>query len=105
MEAGMRRILHKLEADGAFVGRPWLRRKAQSYFLYDSAQIHREAGHFGSALTRIVRALLLYPLPFHDADSPKPIRRGRQLLGILRSCVTGRRVDWYPRPAPAGAAR
>jgi glycosyltransferase involved in cell wall biosynthesis len=94
MEAGMRRIFDKLEEQGAFAGRPWLRRKAWSYFLYDWARMYRDAGEFRPAVTRFVGALLQYPLPFNDPGAPKPVRRARQLVGTLWDWVSGRRPDW-----------
>lgn len=90
MEDGMRRILEKLEAGGAFTGRPWLRRKAWAYYLYDCARMYRDAGDLGRALTRNLRALARYPMPLRDPEDGKPVQRIRHVLGLLRMGLQGR---------------
>jgi glycosyltransferase involved in cell wall biosynthesis len=98
MEDGMRRILEKLETGGVFTGRPWLRRKAWAYYLYDCARMYRDAGDLGRAVTRNLGALARYPLPLRDPEAGKPVQRVRHLLGILRKGLRGQPTN-HPRPA------
>jgi len=108
MEHGMRCILEKLERGGVFSGRPWLRRKAKGYFLYDCARMFRDAGDHRRAISRNLRALLAYPVPFHESDAPKPVHRVRHLLGSLWDWLSGRRPSWLaesPSVPPARQSR
>lgn len=79
MEAGMLRILTALDARDFWRGDRLLRRRAQSYVAYASANLHGAAGDHAAAIRRLVRSLLLYPLPFRRAEAGSAFVRARRL--------------------------
>jgi glycosyltransferase involved in cell wall biosynthesis len=83
MEAGMERILHKLDGRGAWQGRPLLRRKAYSYFHYSCALMHRKVGNRGAALARLVRSVAWYPWPYRRSEVRIRMARPKVLLMTL----------------------
>lgn len=97
MEAGMRAILAKLEADGVFGGRPLLRRKAWGYFRYSCGFMRHRAGEPGAAVRHLLRSLLAYPLPYGRPDVRSPFGRARLLGAAALAGLRG-------RPHPGGAA-
>lgn len=84
MEDGMRLILDKLEAAGAFRGRPLLRRKAWGYFRYACGYMYHRAGDRPAAVGRLARSLAGYPLPYGRADVRAPLGRVRLLAAAAR---------------------
>lgn len=85
MEAGVGRILEKLSERGAWAGRgsPLLRRKAHAFYRYWCAYMYREAGERGTALRRVLRSLLEYPLPFARTEVRMPYARLKLLATLL----------------------
>jgi glycosyltransferase involved in cell wall biosynthesis len=97
MEAGMRRILEKLDKAKAWQGRWLLRRKAYGYTLYSCSYMYSAAGRQVTALGRLLRSLTCYPLPFRRGEVNMSLARPRLLItAILRTM----RIK---RPAPAQA--
>ena len=92
MEAGMLAILAKLEAGGAFAGRPLLRRKAWGYFRYSCGFMRHRAGETRLAIGHAVRSLAGYPL-LYNQDTVR-VRFGRLRL-LLGSAITGVRGKPY----------
>jgi hypothetical protein len=80
MEAGIRRILEKLEAAGAFRGKPLLRRKAWSYLNYSCGYLHGAAGNPRRALHMMIESFLGYPIPYRRRDVRMPLARVRLLV-------------------------
>jgi GT2 family glycosyltransferase len=91
METGLRAILAKLEADGAFRGRPVLRRKAWAYVRYSCGLSYREAGHQRTATSRFARSLFAWPFRLHSKPDGKGVDRLRMLASTLRMILTGNR--------------
>jgi len=83
MEAGMRRILEKLDERKAWHGRWLLRRKAQSHFYASCAYMHRESGNSALAARRLVRSLICFPLPYRRSETRMPLIRLRLLATSL----------------------
>jgi glycosyltransferase involved in cell wall biosynthesis len=88
MEAGMRRILGKLERSGVFHGRTRLRRKAWAYFHYSCAYMHGAAGHRTAALQNAVQSLWQYPAPFGRDEVRVPFGRARLVVAAVRRSVS-----------------
>ncbi len=84
MEAGLRRVLRKLDDRRAWKGRWLLRRKAHSYCDYSCAYLYGANGDQRAALGRIIGSLARYPLPYRRADVRMPFARVRMLSMILR---------------------
>lgn len=93
MEAGMRRILLKLDRQNFWRGNRLLRRHAYSYANYSSAYLHGVAGKHWSAITRLVNSLLWYPLPFRQAETGISFGRFRRFLVTLLRCLKVMRPD------------
>jgi glycosyltransferase involved in cell wall biosynthesis len=83
MEAGMRRILDKLDAAGAFSGRGLFRRKVRAHYHYLWGSMHREAGNRLTAAKHVTSSLLIYPLPYSRHYVRYPLGRLRLLLNSL----------------------
>jgi hypothetical protein len=81
MQAGMRRILQKIDEADAWQGEGLLRRKAYSFCDYSCAYMHGAAGNQGRALAALARSLLGYPLPFQRHEVSMPLAR-LKLLGM-----------------------
>lgn len=102
METGMRRILQKLDAGGAWQGRWLLRRKAHSYCDYSCAYMHGAAGCQGIALARLLRSFAWYPLPYCRGEVRMPLARPKLLVMI---CLRMLRVaQTEPRPPVAATS-
>jgi glycosyltransferase involved in cell wall biosynthesis len=97
MEAGMRRILRKLDERGAWNGRRVLRRKAYSYCTYSCAQLHSAQGTHAAAIERLLRSFAWYPWPYRRCEVPVPLTRLRMLvsLSVRAAC---RRGGSHPAP-------
>jgi hypothetical protein len=83
MESGMRMILQKLEAAGAFDGKPLLRRKAWGYFRYSCGYMYHQAGRRWPAASRILRSLVGYPFSYSRKDVRYAFGRVRLLAATL----------------------
>lgn len=95
MEAGLSRVLHRIDERGTWHGRWLLRRKSFSYWRYSCAFMHAEAGDYRTALARIVRSFALYPIPYRAAEVRLPLARLRLLSMIVRRALR-------PQPKPSG---
>ncbi len=84
MEAGMRRILQKMDQRKAWRGRRFLRRKAYSYCDYSCAYMHREAGSRGLALRRVICSMAWFPWPYHRSEVRMRFARPRLLVSSVR---------------------
>lgn len=89
MEAGVRRILRKLEERGAWRGRSLLRHKAHSYCDFSSAYLYAAAGRPAVAMKRLLGSLAKYPLPYRAGDVRMPLARARLLLALVRRLMSG----------------
>jgi glycosyltransferase involved in cell wall biosynthesis len=103
MEAGVRRILTKLEAAGALRGRPLLRRKAWSYLFYSCAYLRGAAGDQAGALRLMSRSLWQYPLPYRRSEVRMPLARPRLAVRSAMRWARPRRAPVLS-PVPNGAA-
>jgi glycosyltransferase involved in cell wall biosynthesis len=103
-QAGMLRILQKLDERGAW-GRRWLlRRKAYSYVYHSCCYLHGAAGDQGRALLNALRSFLWYPLPYGRGDVQTPAERPKRLLVTLLRWLGLKRPD-RPGTAVPEAAR
>lgn len=88
MELGMRQILDKLDARGAWNGSRSLRRRAYSYCNFSCAYMHGAAGDQRAALIRMLRSFAWYPLPYGRGETTVALARPRRLavlaLRLLR---------------------
>jgi len=88
MEAGMQRILRKLDERGAWRGCRALRRKAYSYVDHSCAYMYGTSGYPGTGMRRTIRSLLRYPLPYRRDEVRTHLERPKlfiiNLLRLLR---------------------
>ena len=85
MEAGMQRILRKLDGQDYWRGNRLLRHRAYSYVNYSSAYLHGAAGKRWIAISRLLASLAWYPLPYRRAESGASFGRIRRLaVSLLR---------------------
>lgn len=85
MEAGMRRILFKLDSRDFWRGKQLLRRRAYSYASYSCAQLHGAAGEQWTAIARLLDSLIWYPLPYRRSEAGVSCGRLRRLaVSLLR---------------------
>jgi hypothetical protein len=92
MQAGVERILWKLDQRDAWKGRWLLRRKAYSHHHYASSYLYREAGSHTTALLRLLSSLTWYPFPYLRSEVRMSLARPKMLalivlrmLGIVRT--------------------
>jgi hypothetical protein len=81
MEAGMRRILQKLDERKGWLGDGLLRRKATSYCDYSCAYMYAASGQRLRAAGNLLRSLARYPLPFARGEVKMAWARPK-LLGM-----------------------
>ena len=87
MEAGMLRILNKVEGREAWKahGSEGLRRRARAYVTCSSAYMYGAAGMQWQAIRRVLQSLGTFPLPFHRREVNVPMHRPRLLaVALLR---------------------
>jgi glycosyltransferase involved in cell wall biosynthesis len=87
MESGMHRILRKLDRRDYWRGNLLLRHRAYSYASYSSAYLHGTAGAQWTAITRLLRSLAWYPLPFRPSEAGVSFGRVRRLAVLLLRLV------------------
>jgi hypothetical protein len=80
MEAGVLRIIAKLEARGAMRGRPWLRRKAYGMAYHQAAYMYGEAGDHSAAVGRSLLSLAWYPWSYARQERKAAFERPKWLL-------------------------
>jgi glycosyltransferase involved in cell wall biosynthesis len=83
MQAGMRRILRKVDERRAWRGRWLLRRKAYSYLNYSCSYLHGAAGSYAVALGNMLKSLAWYPLPYRRSEVRMALARPKILLTTL----------------------
>ncbi|HQY89160.1 MAG TPA: glycosyltransferase family 2 protein [Tepidisphaeraceae bacterium] len=93
MEAGMRRILLKLDRQNFWRGNRLLRRRAYSYANYSSAYLHGVAGKQWSAITRLLGSLMWYPLPLRRTEAGASFGRFKRLVVTMRRFFNVMRPD------------
>ncbi len=96
MEAGMLRILDSLDARGFWRGDRLLRRRAYGYVAYACSNLHGAAGDQALAVRRLLRSLVLYPLPLRRSEAGSPFVRARRMAVLLL------RLLGIKRPETAG---
>jgi hypothetical protein len=87
MEAGMTRILQKVESREAWKvhGSGPLRRHARAYVHFSSAYLYGAAGMQWQAMGKVLRSLGIFPMPFDPLEVKKPFARPRLLgMALLR---------------------
>ena len=104
MEDGMRLILRKLDARGAWDGRRVLRRKAYSYSSYSCAHMHRAEGSHAVALDRLLRSFAWYPWPYRRREVPTHLTRLRMLVRLSLRAARGRAARAGREPVRAVGA-
>jgi glycosyltransferase involved in cell wall biosynthesis len=87
MEAGMKRVLLKLDARDYWRGDRLLRRQAYGYTSYASAYMHGATGRHFTSISRLLRSLVWYPLPFHRSESGASFGRFRRLIVTMLRLV------------------
>jgi glycosyltransferase involved in cell wall biosynthesis len=83
MEAGMQRILRKLDERQVWNGRSLFRRKAHSYLHYSCAYMYGAEGRQTAALGKLLRSFAWYPFPYHRREVRMALARPKRLLMIL----------------------
>jgi len=84
-EAGMRRILSRIDAAGEWKNRPALRNKAYSFMHYRCATAQARAGNHAGAVWRGIKSLLRYPLPYKKDEVRMAFDRPKRLaVNVLR---------------------
>lgn len=103
-EQAMRRILRQLDERDAWNGRRLLRHKAYSFMHLGCADAHARAGDHVAAVTRVIKALARYPLPYRGDETRLRFERPKRLaINLLRLCRL-RSPDRGPAmKAPAGS--
>lgn len=82
-QAGMVRILRKLDERRVWAGRWLLRRKAYSYVYHTGANLHGDVGNYLTAMGCALKSLLWYPLPYRREEVAKIGERPRRLLVLF----------------------
>jgi len=84
-QAGMLRILSKLDHENSWKGERWLRRKAYGYLYHACSQIYLENRLYGEAIVNLMRSYAWYPLPFErDEVKTRFERPKRFIVTVLR---------------------
>ena len=95
MEAGMKRILRKLDDRDFWCGDRLLRRRAYSYANYSCAYMHGAAGHYALAIRRLLDSMTWYPLPGRLTGEDVCFARARRLAVLLLRMLRVKRPDPY----------
>jgi glycosyltransferase involved in cell wall biosynthesis len=83
MDAGMHRLLRKLDQRKVWDGKRLLRRKAFSYLHYSCAYMYGAEGRQKMALRNVLRSLAWYPFPYRRSEVRMSLARPKTLLIIL----------------------
>jgi glycosyltransferase involved in cell wall biosynthesis len=89
MEAGMRRILEKLEKADLWKGRWLLRRRAYSYFYLSCGYMYYAANYRGPAFGKLLRSFVCYPMPFRNGTLRYRFGRLRLFSRVLWNYLRG----------------
>jgi glycosyltransferase involved in cell wall biosynthesis len=79
-QAGMLRTLHKLDEEGAWKGRRWLRRRAYSYSYNSCAYLYSYNKKYLNAISNLLRSFAWYPLPFGRDEAQIRFDRPKRLI-------------------------
>jgi glycosyltransferase involved in cell wall biosynthesis len=90
MEAGIHRILAKLDARSFWRGKPLLHRRSHAYAAFASSFLYADAGDVSAALRRVIQSLAWYPLPLSRTAGAAPFLRLRRLAALLRRLLADR---------------
>jgi glycosyltransferase involved in cell wall biosynthesis len=104
-QAGMLRILQKIDAQGAWGHRWLLRRRAYGYIHHSCAYMFDAAGEPITALLNVAQSFLWYPLPLKRSEVAISCERPKRALVILgRLLHLLERPFEKPIPSPAASA-
>ena len=85
-EAGMRKILSRIDTVGGWNGRAGLRNKAYSFMHYRCATAQARAGNHAGAVWRGIKSLARYPVPYKKEEVRMAFDRPKRLaVNVLRS--------------------
>ncbi len=101
-QAGMLRILEKLDERAAWGGRWLLRRKSYSYVYHACACIYAGAGEHAESLSCSLKSLLWYPLPYGRGEVTT---RGERLRRLLVNFLRWAGLKRGPTPRPTAPRR
>lgn len=74
----------------------WLfRRKVLGLALLAAARRYQGSKSFSTAIMRLCRSVMTWPLPYSQNEDVVPFARGRLLLALVREAITGGR-EWHP---------
>lgn len=79
-QAGMLRILSKLDHENSWKGERWLRRKAYGYLYHACSQIYIEHRLYEQAIVSLLRSYAWYPLPFRRTEVGTSLERPKRLV-------------------------
>ncbi|MBX6311516.1 MAG: glycosyltransferase family 2 protein [Isosphaeraceae bacterium] len=106
MEENELKVLRKAFSSGPLRRRLLLRQKAFSYAAFSSAFMHDAAGMRVRALAKLLRSLLLWPIPYRRREVEMDLVRPKMLIMILWRLLQGARMVRRPlRTSNAGHDR
>jgi glycosyltransferase involved in cell wall biosynthesis len=103
-QAGMLRILGKLEGRRAWAGKALLRRKSYGYVYHSCAFLHAEAGAYRTAVRNMLRSFLWFPFPYRRDEVRTPLERPKRLAAALLQMFARRRPWGFQGRAPVPTA-
>jgi glycosyltransferase involved in cell wall biosynthesis len=98
-EAGMLRILHKLDERQAWAGRWVLRRKAYGYCNYSIGYMYNRGKNYKKALCHTLSSVIWYPLPFRGEEVRVRFERPKRLAVIVLRGLGLKRPEELPQSA------
>jgi teichuronic acid biosynthesis glycosyltransferase TuaG len=93
MEEGMARILDKLDRRDVWRGRWLLRRAARAYVSYSCGYMYAAAGDSAKGFRRVVRSLIVYPLPYEQGTMRTRFARLKLVVGLFLTLSTKRKTQ------------
>jgi glycosyltransferase involved in cell wall biosynthesis len=96
-QAGMLKIVGKLDRGHAWGKRRLLRRKALGYLYHSCAYLHNCDGSYGVALANMARSFFWYPLPYRRDEVGTILERPKRLAVILARTLGLKRSERPPR--------
>ncbi len=93
MEAGMQRILAKLDSRDFWRGNLWLRRRAYGYANYSCAYLYGASGKQWTSICRLFSSVAWYPLPYRRSEVSVSFGRTRRFGVCLLRLVGAVRPD------------
>ena len=98
-QAGMLRILRKMDERGAWEGRRLLRRKSFGYLYHSCAYLHASEGSYVKALGNLMRSFAWYPLPYRRSEVRTRFERPKRLVVTLLRMLELKRPEAVSRYA------